>query len=339
MSNVHFGLTLPNRGVLFGVDTIEDLIQIGEQAEQTGLFRSFWVGDSLYAKRRPESIVLLSALAARTRSIRLAVGCMASFPVRHPALLATQWASLDLLAGPNRLILGACIGGRDGGSTWEMENSAFGVTQGSRVGRLEEGVDILRRLFTEECVTHTGKYYQFNEITLEPRPVTQPHPAIWIVSNPRPVNRDSSNSERATKRIAQLGDGWMTINFPPDEWKRRWELIQAALEDEGRDPQQFDHSLYYNVNINNNRTAAAAESKRFLDTYYNYDISPEALDGWVAYGSAAEVIEKMARMLRRARKELRSVQPRGINANNSSGSSPRCCRRFDPPLQWEVQHD
>lgn len=312
MSEVQFGLTLPNRGVLFGVDTIEDLIRIGKQAEQTGLFRSLWVGDSLYAKRRPESIVLLSALAARTHTIRLAVGCMASFPVRHPALLATQWASLDLVAGPNRLILGACIGGRDGGGAWEMENSAFGVTQASRVGRLEEGVQILRRLFTEERVTHRGTYYQFDDIILEPRPVTQPHPPIWIVSNPRPVNGDLSNLQRATKRIARLGDGWMTTNFPPDEWRRRWELIQAALIDEGRDPRHFDHSLYYNVNINPDRKAAAAESKRFLDTYYDYDISPEGLDGWVAYGSADEVIDKIGAYVAVGAKEI-TLRPTSWN--------------------------
>src|SRR3954452_16765683 len=106
-----------------------------------------------------------------------------------------------------------------------MENTVFGVTQGSRVGRLEERVAILRRLFTESEGTHQGTYYQFERVKLEPRPVTQPHPAIWSVSNPRPADGDLSNPERATRRIARLGDGWMTTNFPPDEFARRWELI------------------------------------------------------------------------------------------------------------------
>jgi alkanesulfonate monooxygenase SsuD/methylene tetrahydromethanopterin reductase-like flavin-dependent oxidoreductase (luciferase family) len=307
-----FGLTLPNRGVLFGVETIEDLIQIGVEAEHTGAFRSLWVGDSLYAKRRPDSIVLLAALAARTRRIRLAVGCMASFPVRHPALLASQWASLDLVAGPDRLILGACIGGRDGGGDWEMENDVFGVTQGSRVGRLEEGVEILRRLFTEDEVSHHGKYYQFERARLEPRPVTRPHPAIWIVSNPRPANGDQANFERAMRRIARLGDGWMTTNFPPKEFRRRWELIQGALEEASRDPRDFDNSLYYNVNINADREAAAAESARFLEAYYGRPFSRQQVDEWVAYGSPQEVIDKIGQYVEAGAKEI-TLRPTAWN--------------------------
>src|SRR5947208_15143014 len=110
MDKLDFGLTLPNRGVLFGVETMEDLLRMGEEADASGVFKSVWVGDSILAKRRPESVALLGALAARTKRVRLAVGCMASFPVRHPVLLAAQWATVDQIAGPARLILAACIG-------------------------------------------------------------------------------------------------------------------------------------------------------------------------------------------------------------------------------------
>ena len=78
-----FGLTLPQRGVLFGVMTYREMLDLAVQAEDCDLFPSVWVGDSLTAKPRPEALGLLGALAACTERLRLGVGCMASFPVRE----------------------------------------------------------------------------------------------------------------------------------------------------------------------------------------------------------------------------------------------------------------
>src|SRR4051794_18315659 len=90
-----FAITLPNRGVLMGLTTPTKLLDFAERVENTGLFDTIWVGDSIFGKPRLESIVLLSGLAARTKSIRLAPGCFASFVLRDPLQLAYQWASLD----------------------------------------------------------------------------------------------------------------------------------------------------------------------------------------------------------------------------------------------------
>src|SRR5947199_157338 len=198
MDKLDFGLTLPNRGVLFGVETMEDLLRMGEEADASGVFKSVWVGDSILAKRRPESVALLAALAARTRHVRLAVGCMASFPVRHPVLIA---------------------------------------------------------------------------------------------ANPRPTAHTDlkTNVERATRRITRHAAGWMTTLVTPAEFADRLGLLRASLRDEGRDADAFDNTLYYNVNINEDREAAAAESKKFLDLYYGFDITRPRLDVWVAYGSPDEV--------------------------------------------------
>src|ERR1051325_1993934 len=96
---MRFGLTLPNRGVLFGVTTPEQMLEMACIADTSDVFQSVWVGDSLLAKPRMESIALLSGVAARTQRVRLGPACMASFPLRDPVLLAYQWASLDLLSG------------------------------------------------------------------------------------------------------------------------------------------------------------------------------------------------------------------------------------------------
>src|SRR5437899_3765021 len=85
----------------------------------------------------------------------------------------------------------------------------------------------------------------------------------------------------------------MTTWLTPADFRDRWELLRRSLREVGRDADGFDNTLYYNVNINEDREAAAAESKRFLDRYYDFDIPRAGLDVWVAYGSPAEVIDKI----------------------------------------------
>src|SRR4051794_22301312 len=97
------GLTLPQRGVFFDAITFPALVETGQFADESGVYGSVWIGDSLLAKPRPESIALFGSLAAVTRRVTLAVGCMASFPVRDPVLLADQWATLDQLTGGRML--------------------------------------------------------------------------------------------------------------------------------------------------------------------------------------------------------------------------------------------
>ena len=75
---VRFGLSLPNRAVLFGMPT-ELLLVTAEQAEASGLFDSVWVGDNFLSKPRLEAIVMLSALAARTQRLKLGTICLATF--------------------------------------------------------------------------------------------------------------------------------------------------------------------------------------------------------------------------------------------------------------------
>src|SRR4029453_5107286 len=88
-----YGLSLPNRGVLFGATSVDELLALSETAEASGSFDSIWVGDSLFAKPRLESLVLLSAIAARTRRVRLGTCCLSTFPLRAPLFLAPPGAA------------------------------------------------------------------------------------------------------------------------------------------------------------------------------------------------------------------------------------------------------
>src|SRR5438046_9491608 len=105
-----YGLSLPNRGVLFGATSVDELLALSETAEASGVFDSIWVGDSLFAKPRLESLVLLSAIAARTRRVRRGTCCLSTFPLRDPIFLAAPWPALDPVSY-GRMVLGACVGG------------------------------------------------------------------------------------------------------------------------------------------------------------------------------------------------------------------------------------
>src|SRR3989441_11952598 len=110
MAQSSFGLILANRAVVLGAVKASDLVELTVAAERSGIFDAAWVGDSLLAKPRLESVTLLSALAGVTSRLRLGVGCMATFVHRHPVMLAHQWASLDVLSG-GRTWLAVCLGG------------------------------------------------------------------------------------------------------------------------------------------------------------------------------------------------------------------------------------
>jgi alkanesulfonate monooxygenase SsuD/methylene tetrahydromethanopterin reductase-like flavin-dependent oxidoreductase (luciferase family) len=293
-----FGLTLANRGVIIGAVTVPQLFEMAGRGEDSGAFDAVWVGDSLLAKPRLESITLLSALAALTRRVRLAVGCMATFPHRHPALLAQQWTSLDVISG-GRAWLAVCLGGPNEQSAAQaLEHKVMGIKDTERVGRLEEGITILRKLFDEENASHKGRFYEFEGVTIQPRPVQKPLP-IWIASNPTGLTwKDGASApspavERGLRRVARFADGWMTNKVTPEEFRQQWARIQAMAREEGRDPGQIGTALYHNINIKEDRKTALDESKAFLDKYYTSNFSMKFVEGFTTAGTPQQCIDEL----------------------------------------------
>lgn len=293
MTTAAFGFTLPQRGVFFGVTTVAEMLALTAKADANPLFGSVWVGDSLGAKPRPDSIALLGALASATRRLRLGVGCMASFPVRDPLVFAYQWATLDLISG-GRMLLAACTGLVAGGAS-AREGANFHVTDRERTARLVENIEICRRLWSETHVSYQGRFRAFEDVTLEPRPLQQPCP-IWIASNPRPPLAGPA-LERAHRRVAQCADGWMTTRLAMGLAGSNWAGIAKALAQEGRDPDAFPTMAYHNVNLNPDRQAALEESKRFLDAYYGPVFTPQMVEAWTAAGTPGQCVDHLRGLL------------------------------------------
>lgn len=288
-----FGLSLSNRAVLFGWATLDTLLDAAQIAETSGYFHGIWVGDNLLSKPRVEAIVTLSAIAARTQQVKLGTICLASFPLRDPILLAIQWASLDVLSH-GRTILAVCNGGSaQDGPQFARELEVMGVKSRERVGRLVEGVTLLRRLWSEERVTHQGRYYQFADVELLPKPVQQPVP-ILIAINPRAGRVDEATIGRILQRVATYADGWQTDATPVETFRQRFDTIREYAACQGRDPSRLDACLHLMVNINDNRERAYREAETFLASYYGAArVSRERTELWLAYGPPEAVIDKV----------------------------------------------
>ena len=287
------GLIIPQRAALFGVATLPELLRLAPVAEESGLFDAVWVGDSLTSKARAEAISCLSALAGMTSTLRLGVGCMASFPVRDPALFAYQWASLDEISG-GRALLAVCNGlqKRDGASA--IEGAHFGgVPDKDRVHRLEEYIGLIRRLWSEDSVTFHGNYAHYDDISITPKPVQDPCP-IWISANPPP----GPAAERVFARVARLSDGLLTVRPAPGYIAKTRALLDEQVELAGRDPATFPIAAYHNINIGPSAERCLDETMSFFDRYYGPGMfDREASASMTAVGPVDACVEQLRELL------------------------------------------
>ena len=300
MARHSFGLILANRAVVLGAIKARDLLDFASESDRSGVFDAVWVGDSLVAKPRLEAVTLLSSLASVTSRVKLGVGCLATFVHRHPVLFAHQWGSLDVLS-EGRSWLAVCLGGPDSANAAQaLEHSVMGIRTEERVARLEEGIVILRKLFAEKKVSHAGRFYKFDGLTIEPQPVQQPCP-IWIASNPTGLtwkggaSAESAIVEKSFRRVAKYADGWMTNKLSPEEFAQQFGRIRAMAKEEGRDPNAIGSALYHNLNIGEDRQAGLEETKTFLDAYYSAKFSPAFVEGWTVAGPPKSCIEQFKR--------------------------------------------
>jgi alkanesulfonate monooxygenase SsuD/methylene tetrahydromethanopterin reductase-like flavin-dependent oxidoreductase (luciferase family) len=187
-----FGLLLPTREIVMNqeVPDFRQILDLAEHAEALG-FDSVWVGDSVLARPRFEALTTLAAVATRTRRVQLGTAVLLPM-LRHPVILANQVANLDLVAN-GRLILGVGIGGNNPAVAQEF--AACGVPIARRVGMFEEGITLMRRLWTEPEVTFQGRYFQVQSVRLGLRPLQQPVVPIWL----------AGSGDNALRRVLRLG--------------------------------------------------------------------------------------------------------------------------------------
>lgn len=253
-----FGVLLPTRGVILQARDVPDLspiFDLAQAAEDTG-YDSIWVGDSILAKSRLEVLTTMGALAARTHRVKIGTAVLLA-TLRHPVVLAHALATLDVLSG-GRIIPGIGVGRSE--PLLEHESENCGVPFKTRATRLEEGLEIMKRLWTEAQVDFAGKMFTLHEVALLPRPVQKPRPPLWLASN---------LVERGLRRVALQADGWITNVPSPETYRQCWEKIEGYAVGARRDPGSIKKILYLTVHVGSDGRKARQEGSRFLADYYH----------------------------------------------------------------------
>ena len=216
----------------FGLDVAQHQLSWDELvgrvrfAEQAG-FTGVWLFDHLKALYGDpagpclEAWTLLSALAAATDRVRLGA-LVTGVTYRHPSILAIQAITVDHVSH-GRLDLGL-------GAAWHAgEHRELGIDfppTGERIDRLEEAIEVIRRLMTTDGAIYAGRHYRLERATYRPRPVQQPHPPLWI---------GASGDRRMLPLAAREADVWHTFGGP-GELARKSRLLDQHAERAGRDP-------------------------------------------------------------------------------------------------------
>jgi alkanesulfonate monooxygenase SsuD/methylene tetrahydromethanopterin reductase-like flavin-dependent oxidoreductase (luciferase family) len=186
-------------------------------AEQWG-YDTIWLTEHHFAEDgwSPSLLPLAAGIATRTQRIRIGTFILI-LPFHHALRVAEDAATVDILSN-GRLDLGVGKGYRVG------EFVSFGVPREERAARLEEGLEVLHRAWTEERFSFTGKYYHLTEVSLSPRPVQQPHPPLWI----------GARGKKAVERAARLECHLMGTGEVEQQ-----RFYDQALKKYGHKPQDF----------------------------------------------------------------------------------------------------
>ena len=198
------------------------LIDYAVRMEELG-YESVWVWDHVLLGVDPyfpilDSLTVLTAVAARTTEIRIGTGILV-LPSRNPVVLAKQLSSLDQISN-GRLTLGMASG------WYKREFDAMGVPFNKRGNIMDQNLEVLNRLFTEDSVTGNYPPYELREAVMSPKPVQKPRPPILI----------GGYVDRVLKRAAIAGDGWLTYYYTVEGFVKSWDKVRRFAEEGGKDP-------------------------------------------------------------------------------------------------------
>jgi probable F420-dependent oxidoreductase len=199
--SVSFGIQGSGQQLGHSVPDAGRLRELAQTAEELG-YDSIWAGDHI-SYRNPilDIVVALSTFAAATVRITIGAGIVL-LPLRHPSVVAKEFASLDHVSG-GRVILGVGVGGE---SAKDFE--AVGVDPRERGARADEAMRALRELFRGHA-TFSGRFFSFEDVEIEPGPAQPGGPPLWV----------GGRSAAAIRRAAGLGDGWIPIWVSVERFK------------------------------------------------------------------------------------------------------------------------
>jgi probable F420-dependent oxidoreductase len=195
-----------------------------------GTIHTDLTGPYRYTDPFHEIFVLMGYLAAVTARVELVTGVLI-LPQRQTALVAKQAAEIDILS-EGRLRLGVGIG-------WNhVEYEVLGENFKVRGARMEEQIEVMRQLWTQEIVNFSGRWHTIEGAGINPLPVNRPIP-IWF---------GGGSSDIILRRIARLGDGWFPLGLPDHANERAVSRLKTMVTEEGRDPDVMGIQAIVRVN-------------------------------------------------------------------------------------------
>lgn len=163
-----------------------------------------------------DAIAYLAYLAGQTSTIRFGT-YVYNIGLRHPFVSARAAATLDIVSG-GRFDFGI-------GASWLREEwDATGLDFGTRGARVDEALAVCRALWTEPVISHHGRFFDFDEVMFEPKPVQPGGPPIHV----------GGDGKAAMRRVARYGDGWLPMNHTLDMLPASLKVLHRLWEDNGR---------------------------------------------------------------------------------------------------------
>jgi probable F420-dependent oxidoreductase len=227
-----------------------------------------------------DPLVLLAMAAATTERARL-FG-MVILPQWVPLLLAKQVASIDDVS-QGRVTLGLALGG-----DYPQEMRACGVDPAERVGRLEEGIEVMRRLWTGQPVSLKGAFQTLEATVQRPAPA-QPRLPLWLAHRAR--------SAASMRRTARLADGWLPSWVSPRRLRRARDEIRALAAAEGRDLAGFEIGHVIRIYFGPTAEEAADRMARFRVEAWGHPYEPDLVRHLQAAGPPASCRERIAEFI------------------------------------------
>jgi probable F420-dependent oxidoreductase len=272
------GIELPQ--VFFdGPADMQHIRKFATGAELLG-YDSLWlqeriIGDFIML----EPVTLLSYVAAITTKLRLGTSVIL-LPLRNPMQLAKAYSTLDCMSG-GRAVMGVGLGGGHLGS----HEDVFGYTREHRVTRFCEAVEIIKLLWTEPKASFQGRYWNFKDISMEPKPIQKPHLPLWF----------GGHHENALRRAVKYGNGWMGAGSSSSSaFIRESAMIRRFLDEVKRDPGMFGIAKRVYLAVDNDKGRAERRLREwFQRRYKNADLGPRVS----IWGSRDECTEKIQELV------------------------------------------
>lgn len=278
------GIELPQ--VFFdGPVDMDHIRRFAAKAETLG-YDSLWLQERIISDfNMLEPVALLSYAAAITTQLKLGTSVIL-LPLRNPIQLAKAYATLDVMSG-GRAVLGVGLGGVHLGS----HEDVFGYTRAGRVTRFTEAVKIMRLLWSEPTASFRGRYWNFTDIALEPKPVQRPLPIIF-----------GGHHENALRRAVKHAEGWMGAGSSSSaSFIRESSRIRGFLEEAKRDPATFHFAKRVYLAVDHDKARAERRIREwFARRYKSAELGPQVS----IWGNAAECTERIQELVRAGAQQI-----------------------------------